>query len=269
MAKMPPEIVGKNKELYLAALKNTIPMYSLTGKMDPKGADAVLAVFSEGSPEVAKANIDVTKTYTNKYVEQVKKTTGDEVRKIGVTSASQAMSGTTPPVIHRVSDARPRLSQPWSWPFAEARRAEIDGAFRRQAARKARDVERPRPARAQSGVFRRPLQRQLFRNRFRKFSGLARLGLSRPGRVQRLRHGRAALRRRRLRARRDGPAHVERRAHLLSRQARPISTTSGTARSIFQAASRAKLEEETGLDARRISRASRIGTASTPGLRSR
>jgi NitT/TauT family transport system substrate-binding protein len=76
MEKMPPEIVGKNKELYLAALKNTIPMYSETGKMDPKGADAVLAVFSEGSPEVAKANIDVTKTYTNQFVEQAKKTTG-------------------------------------------------------------------------------------------------------------------------------------------------------------------------------------------------
>jgi NitT/TauT family transport system substrate-binding protein len=80
MAKMPEEIVGKNKELYLAALKNTIPMYSETGKMDPKGADAVLAVFSEGSPDIAKANIDVTKTYTNKYVEQVKKTTGMNAR---------------------------------------------------------------------------------------------------------------------------------------------------------------------------------------------
>jgi len=76
MAKMPEETVGKDKALYLAALKNTIPMYSETGKMDPKGADAVLAVFSEGSPEVAKANIDVSKTFTNKYVDQVKKTTG-------------------------------------------------------------------------------------------------------------------------------------------------------------------------------------------------
>jgi NitT/TauT family transport system substrate-binding protein len=76
MAKMPPETVGKNKELYLAALRNTIPMYSETGKMDPKGADAVLAVFSESSPEVAKANIDVSKTFTNKYVEQAGKTTG-------------------------------------------------------------------------------------------------------------------------------------------------------------------------------------------------
>jgi NitT/TauT family transport system substrate-binding protein len=73
MAKMPPEIVGKDKELYLAALKNTIPMYSETGLMDPKGAAAVLAVFSESSPDVAKANIDVGKTYTNKYVEQAGK----------------------------------------------------------------------------------------------------------------------------------------------------------------------------------------------------
>src|ERR1700743_2628043 len=76
MAKMPEEMVGRDKALYLAALKNTIPMYSETGKMDPKGADAVLAVFSEGSPEVAKANVDVTKTYTNKYVDEARKTTG-------------------------------------------------------------------------------------------------------------------------------------------------------------------------------------------------
>ena len=80
MAKMPPEIVGKNKELYLAALKNTIPMYSQTGKMDPKGADAVLAMFSVGSPEVAKAGIDVSKTFTNKYVEQAARTAGVNVK---------------------------------------------------------------------------------------------------------------------------------------------------------------------------------------------
>ena len=80
MAKMPEGIVGKDKELYLAALKNTLPMYSETGLMDPKGAAAVLAVFSEGSPEVAKANIDVSKTYTNKYVEQFAKTTGTNAK---------------------------------------------------------------------------------------------------------------------------------------------------------------------------------------------
>ena len=80
MAKMPEGIVGKNKELYLAALKNTIPMYSLDGKMDPKGADAVLAVFSESSPEIAKANIDVSKTWTNKYVEQAGRTMGTNAK---------------------------------------------------------------------------------------------------------------------------------------------------------------------------------------------
>jgi len=80
MAKMPPQMVGKNKELYLAALRNTIPMYSETGKMDPKGAEAVLAVFSESSPDVARASIDVRKTYTNKYVEQASKTMGTNAK---------------------------------------------------------------------------------------------------------------------------------------------------------------------------------------------
>jgi NitT/TauT family transport system substrate-binding protein len=70
MAKMPEELVGPDKALYLAALKNTIPMYSTTGAMDPKGAQAVLAVFSQSSPEVAKANVDVSKTYTNRFVEK-------------------------------------------------------------------------------------------------------------------------------------------------------------------------------------------------------
>jgi NitT/TauT family transport system substrate-binding protein len=70
--KMPPEYVGKDKALYVAALKNTLPMYSETGRMDPKGAAAVLAVFSQSSPEVAKANIDLSKTYTNKFVDQAK-----------------------------------------------------------------------------------------------------------------------------------------------------------------------------------------------------
>ena len=69
MAKMPENLVGADKALYLAALKNTIPMYSTTGKMDPKGAQAVLDVFSQSSPEVKNAKIDLSKTYTNKFVE--------------------------------------------------------------------------------------------------------------------------------------------------------------------------------------------------------
>jgi NitT/TauT family transport system substrate-binding protein len=64
---------GPDKALYLAALKNTIPMYSQTGLMDPKGAEAVLAVFSQSVPEIAKANIDLSKTYTNRFVEAANK----------------------------------------------------------------------------------------------------------------------------------------------------------------------------------------------------
>jgi NitT/TauT family transport system substrate-binding protein len=76
MAKMPDNLIGPDKALYLAALKNTIPMYSQTGRMDPKGAEAVLAVFSQSSPDVAKANIDLSKTYTNTYVDAANKKMG-------------------------------------------------------------------------------------------------------------------------------------------------------------------------------------------------
>jgi len=75
-AKMPAEFVGPDKALYLAALKNTMPMYSDTGRMDPKGAQAVLAVFSQSVPEIAKAHIDLSKTYTNRFVEQAHATSG-------------------------------------------------------------------------------------------------------------------------------------------------------------------------------------------------
>jgi NitT/TauT family transport system substrate-binding protein len=70
---MPEDLVGPDKALYLAALKNTMPMYSQTGLMDPKGAQAVLAVFSQSVPEIAKANIDLSKTYTNAFVEKAGK----------------------------------------------------------------------------------------------------------------------------------------------------------------------------------------------------
>ncbi|HYB10067.1 MAG TPA: ABC transporter substrate-binding protein [Alphaproteobacteria bacterium] len=69
-AKMPAEYVGEDRALYIAALKNTLPMYSVNGLMDAKGAEAVLAVFSQSNPEVAAAHVDVTKTYTNAFAEK-------------------------------------------------------------------------------------------------------------------------------------------------------------------------------------------------------
>lgn len=71
--KMPAAYVGKDKALYVAALKNTLPMYSITGKMDPKGAEAVLAVFAQSSEAHRTTKIDLSKTYTNKYVDAANK----------------------------------------------------------------------------------------------------------------------------------------------------------------------------------------------------
>jgi NitT/TauT family transport system substrate-binding protein len=51
-------------------------MYSENGRMDPKGAQAVLNVFSQSSPAVKNANIDLSKTYTNKYVDEAIKKMG-------------------------------------------------------------------------------------------------------------------------------------------------------------------------------------------------
>jgi NitT/TauT family transport system substrate-binding protein len=76
MAKMPDNLVGPDKALYLASLKNTIPQFSTDGMMDPKGAEAVLNVFASSDPEIAKANVDVSKTYTNKFAEAAGKKLG-------------------------------------------------------------------------------------------------------------------------------------------------------------------------------------------------
>jgi NitT/TauT family transport system substrate-binding protein len=75
-AKMPKELVGDDKALYIAALKATLPLYSQTGLMDPKGPVAVHAVLSQSLPEVAEAKIDLDKTYTNKFAEEADKKFG-------------------------------------------------------------------------------------------------------------------------------------------------------------------------------------------------
>jgi NitT/TauT family transport system substrate-binding protein len=70
MAKMPKEFTASDPAIYLTSLKNMIPTFSTTGLMDPKGADAVLAVFSEFVPEIKNANIDVKTTYTDEFVKK-------------------------------------------------------------------------------------------------------------------------------------------------------------------------------------------------------
>jgi NitT/TauT family transport system substrate-binding protein len=70
MAKMPAAFTAADPATYLSSLKNMIPTFSTTGLMDPKGAAAVLAVFSEFVPEIKNAKMDITATYTDEFAKK-------------------------------------------------------------------------------------------------------------------------------------------------------------------------------------------------------
>ncbi|MDS9470147.1 ABC transporter substrate-binding protein [Paracoccus sp. MBLB3053] len=69
-AKMPPELVGADVQIYIDSLQNSLEMISEDGVMSPEAAKAVLEVMSFNSPEIAGANVDLDKTYTNAFVEK-------------------------------------------------------------------------------------------------------------------------------------------------------------------------------------------------------
>ena len=68
-AQMPPNLIGE-PELYIESLKASLEMISTDGVMDPAAAEAVLKVMSFNSAEIADADIDLSKTYTNEFVEK-------------------------------------------------------------------------------------------------------------------------------------------------------------------------------------------------------
>jgi NitT/TauT family transport system substrate-binding protein len=72
-AKMPSDYNGGNPQLYAKAVHDTIGMFNGDGRMKPEGAQNVLQVLSQFSPNVKgrKDQIDLSKTYTTAYVEKV------------------------------------------------------------------------------------------------------------------------------------------------------------------------------------------------------
>ncbi|EJL87868.1 ABC-type nitrate/sulfonate/bicarbonate transport system, periplasmic component [Herbaspirillum sp. CF444] len=70
--KMPKDYYGNNKALYVQALENSLPMYSADGKMPVGGPETVLSVLSGFNPNVKGKHIDLSKTYTNEFVNLVK-----------------------------------------------------------------------------------------------------------------------------------------------------------------------------------------------------
>jgi NitT/TauT family transport system substrate-binding protein len=67
-AKTPKPLRGENDELYIAALKHSMPMFSPDGVMPGEGAEAVRTLLAASMDKVRGATIDVSKTYTNEFV---------------------------------------------------------------------------------------------------------------------------------------------------------------------------------------------------------
>ena len=67
-AKMPADY-QKDKELYLMALKASLPMFTKDAKMPKDGPETVLKVLAGFNPSVKGKHVDLSKTYTNAFVE--------------------------------------------------------------------------------------------------------------------------------------------------------------------------------------------------------
>ncbi|WP_321961508.1 ABC transporter substrate-binding protein [Paraburkholderia sp. J7] len=67
-AKMPKDYYGNNKDLYVSALKSSLPMFTKDGRMPADGPDTVLKVLSAFNPSVKGKHIDLAKTYSNDYL---------------------------------------------------------------------------------------------------------------------------------------------------------------------------------------------------------
>ncbi|UHL65250.1 ABC transporter substrate-binding protein [Paralcaligenes sp. KSB-10] len=71
--KMPKDYYAGNKDLYIKALKASMPMFTADGRMPENGPPTVLKVLSTFKPQVKAAHIDLSKTYTTAFVDAANK----------------------------------------------------------------------------------------------------------------------------------------------------------------------------------------------------
>lgn len=67
--KMPRDYYGKDKDLYVTALKSSLAMFTTDGRMPEGGPETVLKVLSTFKPQVKAKNINLAKTYSNAYLD--------------------------------------------------------------------------------------------------------------------------------------------------------------------------------------------------------
>jgi NitT/TauT family transport system substrate-binding protein len=65
---MPPEYSAGDAQVYAQAIDKAKDAFSPDGRMDSAGALAVYGVLRQFDPDIAKASVDLNKTYTNDYL---------------------------------------------------------------------------------------------------------------------------------------------------------------------------------------------------------
>ncbi|HVB37015.1 MAG TPA: ABC transporter substrate-binding protein, partial [Vicinamibacterales bacterium] len=66
--RMPASFHGDDESLYVEALTHVMPMFSPDGLMPADGARAVASLLAFSLPKVRQAHVDLTGTYTNRFV---------------------------------------------------------------------------------------------------------------------------------------------------------------------------------------------------------
>ncbi|MFH8788812.1 ABC transporter substrate-binding protein [Streptomyces roseoverticillatus] len=67
-AKMPDDYAKAGKDLYVQAIKNTLPMFTKDGVMPEDGPRTVHEVLKSFNPDLKGAKVDLQKTYTTEFV---------------------------------------------------------------------------------------------------------------------------------------------------------------------------------------------------------
>jgi NitT/TauT family transport system substrate-binding protein len=65
----PPSLRGEDEALYVDALRSSMSMFSPDGLMSEEGAQAVRTLLEGSMEKVRAAKIDVSKTYTNEFID--------------------------------------------------------------------------------------------------------------------------------------------------------------------------------------------------------
>ncbi|WP_424890688.1 ABC transporter substrate-binding protein [Streptomyces sp. XH2] len=69
-AKMPEDYAKAGKDLYVQAIKNTLPMFTKDGVMPEDGPRTVHEVLKSFNPDLKGAKVDLQKTYTTEFVKK-------------------------------------------------------------------------------------------------------------------------------------------------------------------------------------------------------